>query len=274
MNKFTRPALSKALSAFFLLMLLSAALVFVSPMGTAQTGRHTVGYLPIYCGHWVIGMGQDANTTCTVTISGGYFPSGNITWSKAVGPGNVTFSSHSTSGKGAPYPGDVCALNTTYSCSITIVGNKAGFVGLVWVYGGDSNNFGTIGALALTVGKFQQYTSTTVTCGSGEVTVGVPVDCTVTVKPTGTYAVTGKVAFESGGTGKFSSCKLTASSGETCDVTYTPTAVTSSPTSITALYLGDKNNFVSYDSTSIAQAGQAVSTPQTKPYGCSVKYKD
>ena len=139
-----------------------------------------------------------APSTCTATVSG-YNPSGTVSWSQAAGPGSVTFSPAS------------CTLSSSGQCQVTVTGTSVGSVTLEAIYSGDLNNFLSSGTLVIKVN------SIIVACTPASTVVGTRTTCTATLG----YHVTGKVAWSTSGSGKFSAltCKLSKGS---CFVAYTP----------------------------------------------------
>ncbi len=168
--------------------------------------------------------------TCQATLKGftGSVLGESVSWYKASGSGDVSFSPES------------CSLSTTGRCSITVAGTKAGPVGLETVYFGDISNAGSIGKAQLRVSPTNP--ALVLSCTSTSVDVGSSVTCTATLKGYGasvsgeevTWTVTGK----GGATPSTYTCYLSAKG--TCSVTVTGDKT--GKVSVTASYAGDSLN--------------------------------
>jgi parallel beta-helix repeat protein len=80
---------------------------------------------------------SDSSIACTARVTG-HSPAGIITWSKVAGTGRVSFSK------------TTCTLSAG-KCSVIVKGMAAGSITIKATYGGDSNNQGSSGKLALKV---------------------------------------------------------------------------------------------------------------------------
>ena len=180
--------------------------------------------------------------TCTATVSG-YHPSGTVSWSQVAGTGSVTVS---------PASCILSSINSSSSeCLVSVTGESLGPVTLEAAYGGDSNNLPSSATLLITVG------TVTVACTPAPVAVGTGTTCMATVMHPSTPVPTGKVAWSTSGSGKFSAltCKLSWGS---CNVAYIPTSP--GTVTITASYGGDKYNPVSSRTFSLTVTQKASTT--------------
>ena len=84
-----------------------------------------------------IEVGGATTSTCTATVSGGYSPTGTVSFTTS-GTGSVSQSSPS------------CTLSSG-SCSVILSASSAGSVTITATYSGDSNNVGSSGTSSLTV---------------------------------------------------------------------------------------------------------------------------
>jgi membrane-associated protease RseP (regulator of RpoE activity) len=122
---------------------------------------------------------------------------------------------------------------------------------------------GTVNVIPLTVGA---RPNTTVTCGNPMV-VGTASSCTGTVSGYLGNITGDKIAFESSGLGTFNSTSC-AIAGDSCSVSFTPSAVGDSVQNITATYQGDDYNLLSagvFSSAVVASLGSSTSNLGSGP---------
>jgi len=182
----------------------------------------------------------------TATISGGYYPTGTITFTLYLGSTLVNTETASVSGNG------VYTTPTGYTLPTT--GTVTGTYQWDASYSGDGNNVGVSENNAaneqVVVGP--AATSTTLACTT-PVTVGSPSTCKATVS--------GNYGSLNGETISFSALPATSGifgsttcflSGGSCYVIFTPSPGHEGTISMTATYGGDGNNLGSHASSSIA----------------------
>ena len=170
--------------------------------------------------------GRTQTINCVAWVDG-HRPAGTITWSQTGGTGSVTFSA------------TTCTLAKRH-CSVAVTAGSAGSVTIQAAYGGDVNNTASSGTTTLTI---KSKTSLANICNATSVTVGSSITCTATL--TGfSGSVSGEAIawYQIGGDGSatFSSMSCTLSSGGTCSITVTGSAV--GGVSIGAFYFGDSAN--------------------------------
>jgi large repetitive protein len=192
----------------------------------------------------MVGVATSCTATVTDTTAGtAITPGGTMTWTSAAG----TFSP-TTCGLSA----GVCSTAFTPS---------AGHVGSETVnaaYGGDTNHTTSTGATSLTVA--QRTDSVSADCGNPNVTVNVPVTCTLQVTDTAagvTATPTGLVAWSLlSGTGRgVIGAACTLGSAGSCSVVFTATPGGEGTITIFVTYVGD-TNFPSASTTTTVTAGQ------------------
>ena len=179
--------------------------------------------------------GPTATLKDSATLSGGYFPTGTITF-KLIGPGALTLDTETASVSG----------DGTYNTPTGYVASgPAGTYQWTVSYSGDSNNVGGFGANLEQVTVSLASTDLTMSCAPPSVASGSSTTCTATVTG-GSASVAGEtVSFvSSSASGAFSpgaSCQL--SSSDHCSVSYQDS--TSGAPVIAASYLGDSSNAAS-----------------------------
>ena len=111
---------------------------------SSRTALLTIAKVPtttkVSCTESSFGVGSSSSITCTATVSGGYSPTGTVSWSKVSGIGRVAFSA----GLCTPSSG-------TLICTVTVRGIFAGSVMIEATYNGDANNIKSSGTLVLTI---------------------------------------------------------------------------------------------------------------------------
>jgi List-Bact-rpt repeat protein len=212
---------------------------------------YTTTFTNINCSPTTISIG--AATGCTITVS----PFTPPIFGEVV---NVA----SVSGTGS-VASTSCTLDSTGTCAVSVVGNGVGSPTVQASYNGDTNNAPSSGTTFLTITK---ATSTAhVNCLPSGVSVGSPTTCVATVNG---YAPSGAASWSSSGQGLFSPMNSCTLNGQTCSVSYTPTATGSAQ--VTATYIGDANNLGSSSTFGIIAAqAQSITTvsclPQTVVLG-------
>jgi hypothetical protein len=212
-----------------------------------------------------ITLGTTAPTISdTLTLSGGYYPGGKVTFTLA-GPGGFTYSQS-----------DSVSSNGTYTASTTLPtsGTVAGTYTWSASYSGDANNNSTSEAGNSTNGEQTVVTAASPsisTTASNPITLGTTAPTiSDSLKLSGGYLPTGKVTFTLTGPGSFTYSQSDAVSG---NGTYT--ASTTLPTSGTvagtytwsASYSGDANN------KSTNEAGNSTNGEQTVVTAASPQIK-
>jgi Glycine rich protein len=176
--------------------------------------------------------------------------------------GTVTFSSTD----GTFTPDNKCTPSITAgasspSCAVTLSGYGAGTVTVTGAYSGDPYHAPSSASVGHNNG-----TTTTAACSRSQTYVGLSTLCTATVTDRATGAPTappGTVTFSSGGSGSFDNnvCNLSGSgSTSSCQVSYTPAAVGSSLTQLTATYAPSDSHQPSSATTSLTILGRGTST--------------
>ena len=187
-------------------------------------------------------VGQQVTYTATVSVSspGVGTPSGTVVFS---GDGQATYCTSTLSSASSP----------TATCTKAYTG--AGDDSVTATYGGDTDDQGSSGTEAPTIG--QDTTTTSVSASPSSPVVGQTVTLTATVAVTapGAGSPTGTVTF-SGNGGTVCSGTLSAADPDTASCTTTYPAVTSG--TVTASYGGDANDVGSSGTTSLS-VGKAVS---------------
>lgn len=165
------------------------------------------------------------NSLCTGSVTGGFNPSGTL--------------SFSSSDSGSTFTSSECTI-ASGSCSVTYTPSAAGSATIQAVYSGDPNNNANSNGVNLNVGMASSVV--TVVCIPQSISSNSSTSCTVTVSGYGTPS--GTVNWQTSGNGTFSSSPASCvlSSGQ-CSLSYTATNdVPSAVVMITATYLGDSNN--------------------------------
>ncbi len=222
-----------------------------STTGTTETASKRSDTTGVLCAPvpTMVGVATSCTATVTDTTTGtAITPGGTMTWTSTAG----TFSP-TTCGLSA----GVCS--TAFTPSAGHVGSEP----VNAAYGGDTNHATSSGSTS--IGVEQRTDSISADCGSPNVTVSVPVTCTVSVTDTAsgtTSAPTGSAAWSiATGSGQIGSgCTLGASDDVgSCSVVFMATSGAEGAIVLDIAYTGD-TNFPGASTTIALTAGQRTDT--------------
>jgi len=166
--------------------------------------------------------------TCKVKVTG-YSPTGTVAWYQVGGTGSASMNS------------DTCTISKGV-CSITLTGASGGISQIRAVYGGDSNNAGSVSSNTVDLTIEPAPTTLSVSCTPPTTGVGSSSICTATlsgfVAPVAGESITWSETSGSGGASVPASCTLSPSG--TCSVTIM--GMKSGSIAVRALFAGNQNN--------------------------------